>query len=83
MLNGFYLIWPFILQKSTTTHIRVDFFLSKLSAKRIKGAELYRWFKKVHNPCRTLVLEFQGGTEIIEAYQISKKVQITLPYSTI
>ncbi len=52
MLNGFYLIWPFILQKSTTApYKRWNFCQRNYLQKVSKGANSCADFKKVHNSC--------------------------------
>ncbi len=52
MLNRFYLIWPFILQKIPPPFIRVEFFFSRNRQQRVsKEAQFCTDFKKVHKSC--------------------------------
>jgi hypothetical protein len=50
MLNGFYIIWPFILKKKYRRFLsELKLIFLKLSAKGIKSSTICTDFKKVHN----------------------------------
>ncbi len=70
LLNGFYLAWLCILQKSTIAPYKCGDFFFKIVCKAYQGSTIVSLISK---RCITLVLEFQGGPKPSEAYQISKK----------